>query len=67
LGKNRELHELALKELKSFSNIIEADIFDILSTAQMISRRKSIGGTATENVRAAIKAAKECLHQEKKG
>jgi argininosuccinate lyase len=65
-GKQRELHELDLKELKSFSTAIEADIFDVLSTEQMISRRKSIGGTAAENVRAAIKAAQERLHKEMK-
>ena len=67
LGKNRELHELDLEELQSFSTTIEADIFDILSIEQMISRRKSIGGTAAENVRAAIKAAEERLRQEMKG
>ncbi len=67
LNKNRELHELDLEELKSFATIIEGDIFDILSTEQMISRRKSIGGTATENVLAAINAAKENLRQEMQG
>jgi argininosuccinate lyase len=67
LDKNRELHELDLEALKSFSTIIEADIFDVLSTEQMISRRTSIGGTATENVLAAIEAAEKCLSQEMKG
>ncbi|UCD89831.1 MAG: argininosuccinate lyase [Desulfobacterales bacterium] len=64
LSKNKELHELNLEELKSFSAIIEADIFDILSTDQMIARRKSIGGTATESVNAAIEAAKKRLEKE---
>jgi argininosuccinate lyase len=67
LSKNRELHELDLEELKSFSTTIEEDIFDILATDQMISRRKSIGGTATENVTAAIKAAEASLRKEMKG
>ena len=53
----KELHELSLKELKSFSSLIAADIFDHLSIAQVINRRKSFGGTATENVTAAIAEA----------
>jgi len=53
--------------MKSFSKIIEADIFNILSTEQMISRRKSIGGTATENVNAAIKSAGKRLEKEMQG
>jgi len=67
LSKNQELHELSLEEMKSFSKIIEADIFNILSTEQMISRRKSIGGTATENVNAAIKSAGKRLEKEMQG
>jgi argininosuccinate lyase len=64
IGRNKELHELNLEELKSFSTIIEADVFDILSIEQMISRRKSIGGTAAENVNAAIKSAEKRLDKE---
>jgi len=57
LSKKKELHELTLEELKSFSSLINKDIFDVLTTEEMINRRKSIGGTATENVMAAIKKA----------
>ena len=55
LGKNKELHELSLAELKDFSSLIEGDISDFLTVEQMINRRKSFGGTSTENVKAAIK------------
>jgi argininosuccinate lyase len=59
-NKKKELHELTLKELKSFSSHFKKDIFNILGTEQMINRRKSIGGTALECVWAAInKAEKE--------
>ena len=59
-NKKKELHELTLKELKSFSSHFKKDIFNILGTEQMINRRKSIGGTALECVREAIhKAEKE--------
>lgn len=59
--KKKELHELTLKELKSFSSHFKKDIFNILSTEQMINRRKSIGGTALECVRAAIGKAEKDL------
>jgi len=60
-SKKKELHELTLKELKSFSSHIRKDIFKILTTDQMINRRKSIGGTALECVKAAIKEAEKEL------
>ncbi len=60
-SKKKELHELTLKELKSFSSHFEKDIFSVLSIEQMINRRRSIGGTALECVKAAIKEAEKKL------
>ncbi|MGA8181462.1 MAG: argininosuccinate lyase [Desulfobacterales bacterium] len=60
-SKKKELHELTLKELKSFSSYFKKDIFSVLSIEQMINRRKSIGGTALECVKAAIKKAEKEL------
>jgi argininosuccinate lyase len=60
-SKKKELHELTLKELKSFSSHFKKDIFSVLSIEQMINRRKSIGGTALECVKAAIKKAEKEL------
>jgi len=62
LDKDKELHELTLKELKTFSSLIKKDVFNILSIDQMINRRKSFGGTARENVMAAIKEAEKSLN-----
>ncbi len=62
LNKNKELDELTLKELKSFSTLIKKDIFNILSTEHVINRRKSFGGTAKENVMAALKEAEKSLN-----
>lgn len=56
--QGKELHDLPLAELKSFSNLINDDIFNFLTTRQMIDRRTSFGGTATTNVKAAIAAAR---------
>ena len=60
-SKKKELHELTLKELKSFSSHFKKDIFKILTTDQMINRRKSTGGTALKCVKAAIKEAERAL------
>ncbi|MBW2251965.1 MAG: argininosuccinate lyase, partial [Deltaproteobacteria bacterium] len=61
LDKKKELHELSIKELQSFSSIIKEDIFKFLDTQEMINRRKVTGGTAKENVVAEIKKAKKDL------
>jgi len=60
-SRKKELHELTLEEMKSFSTLIAEDIFDILTPEQMINRRTSFGGTAQENVKAAIQAARRRL------
>ncbi len=61
LAHSRELHELSLEELKSFSALVQEDVFEMLSTEAMIDRRRSAGGTATENVMAAIATARTAL------
>ena len=67
LSKKMELHELTLEELKPFSSLFDKDIFDVLTVEEMINRRKSFGGTATENVLAAIKEAEKELDEEIEG
>jgi argininosuccinate lyase len=57
LGKSKELHELSLKELQSFSPVVGKEIFEHLTLEHMISRRRSAGGTAHENVKSAIALA----------
>jgi len=57
LRQKKELHELSLEELQTFSSLISEDIFSFLTIEQMICRRKSFGGTAAENVMAAVKEA----------
>ena len=64
LGKEKELQDLTLDELKNFSKVIKKDIYDILSTEAMIERRNVKGGTATEQVRMAIETARSALAQE---
>ena len=59
LKNGKELHELTLEELSSFSTLIREDVFEVLTPEAMVARRKSAGGTATENVKAAIVQAKK--------
>ena len=61
LKAGKELHELTLEELQSFSKQIRADVFDVLTPQAMVDRRISAGGTATGNVKAAIAQAKKDL------
>ena len=63
LRQGKELHELTMEEMKSFSSLIMEDIFFILTPEQMINRRTSFGGTALENVRIAIQSARQRLSE----
>ncbi len=64
IGEKKELHELTLEEMRLFSSLFSSDIYDVLTPASMIERRKSSGGTATENVLRAIKKAKRDIGKE---
>ncbi len=64
LNRQKELHELDIAELRSFSTLIGQDIFEFLTTRQMIDRRRSAGGTATANVLAAIQTARQQLRHD---
>jgi len=64
LESARELHELTLDELNSFSSLIEDDIYDALSLEAMVDRRRSYGGTARENVISQIQKAMRQLAEE---
>jgi argininosuccinate lyase len=59
LDTGRDLSEIPLAELQSFSGLITADVFDYLSLEGSVAARKHIGGTAPDTVRAAIKAARQ--------
>jgi len=62
-SRKKELHELTIEEMKSFSTLIAEDIFGILTPEEMINRRTSFGGTARENVKAAIQSARQRLSE----
>jgi len=64
IGEKKELHELTLEEMRSFSPLFSSDVFDVLTPASMIERRKSFGGTSTKNVLKAIQKAKKDIGKE---
>ncbi|XCN74841.1 MAG: argininosuccinate lyase [Candidatus Electrothrix aestuarii] len=56
-----ELIELRLDELQEFSDLIEEDIFDVLSVEGSVNSRVSIGGTSQLRVAEALERAEQQL------
>ena len=65
LANKKELHELTLEELQTFSGLIQEDIFSYLDVHRIIERRTSHGGTAGQNVRRAVAEAEKFLARSK--
>lgn len=61
LEKGKDLYSLTLKELKSFSDSFEDDIVDYISLENCVKSRKSLGGTAFEEVEKAVNKARVYL------
>lgn len=55
---NKDLSELSLEELQSFSNQISDDVFDVLTLEGSVAARDHLGGTAPNQVKAAIRYAR---------
>lgn len=63
LDSARDLMELDIDELKKFSKLIEADVFDVLSVEGSLNTRNHLGGTAPTQVRAACTRARARIKQ----
>ena len=50
IGLGKRIEELSLAELREFSNKIEKDIYNYLSPASVVGRRRALGGTSKSNV-----------------
>jgi argininosuccinate lyase len=59
--KGCDLSELSLHELASFSPLITQEVFQVLTLEGSVAARNHIGGTAPEQVRAAIARGKQRL------
>jgi argininosuccinate lyase len=61
LDQNKDLSEMSLEELQQFSTDIHQDVFDVLTLEGSVAARDHIGGTAPNQVRAAVARAKAAL------
>lgn len=59
IDSGRDLAELDLTELRSLSEAIEADVFEILTLEGSVAARNHLGGTAPNQVRAATQRARK--------
>ncbi len=56
--QSKDLSEMTLDELRKFSDAIDGDVFDVLTLEGSLAARDHLGGTAPNQVRAAIKRAR---------
>jgi argininosuccinate lyase len=61
--KQKDLAEMSLAELSQFSNVIDDDVFDVLTLEGSVAARDHIGGTAPAQVEAAAQRALARLQQ----
>ncbi|HLS09002.1 argininosuccinate lyase [Lentibacillus sp.] len=60
---NKYLLDLSLDEFRSFSEVIEADIFEALSPEMVVNARQAPGGTAVQSVRKQLEKAADLLKE----
>jgi len=58
---NRDLSEMSLDELQAASEVIQKDVFEVLTLSGSVAARTHLGGTAPEQVRQAIAEARQQL------
>ncbi len=58
IGKNKELHELTIEEMRKFSAVIDQEILNALSLDTTISAKCVVGGTSSERIAEALAVAK---------
>lgn len=59
--EGKALHELSLEQLRGVSDRIDRDVYGVLELENVVNARSSYGGTALEQVRTQIEAAKGAL------
>ncbi|MEP6902528.1 MAG: argininosuccinate lyase [Actinomycetota bacterium] len=61
ISKGKELNELSLEEMQSFSERVENDVFEALSLEQTLASKNQIGGTSPDRVYEALETAQRDL------
>ncbi|MEH6627454.1 MAG: argininosuccinate lyase [Motiliproteus sp.] len=57
IEQSKDLGEMSLAELQQFSGVISEDVFEVLTLEGSVAARDHIGGTAPDQVRAAVARA----------
>jgi len=63
IDSNKDLPDCSLDELQQFSDVIEQDVYEVLTLEGSVASRNHFGGTAPDQVRAAVSRAKERLQK----
>jgi argininosuccinate lyase len=61
IAQKKDLSAMSLQELQQFSSAIEQDVFAVLTLEGSVRARNHVGGTAPEQVRAAVERRREEL------
>ncbi len=61
VATNRDLSEMSLAELQAFSPVIADDVFAVLTLEGSVAARNHFGGTAPEQVKLQVQAARALL------
>ncbi|HET8848262.1 MAG TPA: argininosuccinate lyase [Marinobacter sp.] len=61
VAEGRDLSDMTLEELQQFSGVIGDDVFDVLTLEGSVQARDHLGGTAPNQVRAAVARARAAL------
>jgi argininosuccinate lyase len=64
VATQRDLAAIDLAELQSLSAVIEADVYTVLSLEGSVAARDHLGGTAPNQVRAAVARARAWLAEQ---
>jgi argininosuccinate lyase len=63
VSTQRDLAEMTLDELQGFSALIESDVFQVLTVEGSVQARDHIGGTAPNQVKAAVTRARQRISE----
>ncbi len=63
VAEDKDLSELSLEQLQQFSDLIDEDVYSVLTLEGALAARDHLGGTAPAQVLAAVKACKEKLQR----
>ncbi|QJX02757.1 argininosuccinate lyase [Alcanivorax sp. IO_7] len=62
VDKKKDLSEMSLSELRQFSDQIDDDVFEVLTLEGSVSARNHVGGTAPDQVRAAVARGRKVVN-----